>query len=136
MSRTYRVDRPQQRKFAIAAFAVQLLMLAVMIALIVWRDAGSWILTVVIAASLLPTLFAWQQTRMCTTISDGGVDVFDSFRTHHHPWEELTAVGRHERYDHLVAMRHTDGGDVVLPGVHASDVAELRVILTQQRSAR
>lgn len=132
MPHRYTVERPQQRQFAIAAFAVQLLMLA---ALIVWRAPGAWILAVLILVSIVPTLLAWQRTRMNTTISDAGVDIYDGIRTRHLPWEQFDAVGKHERYDHIVAMRHTNGSDVVLPGVHASDVAQLRGILAQHRSA-
>lgn len=129
---TWKVDKPQQRQFAIAAFVVQLLMMAVMIALIVWRDTG-WIFAIVIAASLVPSFLAWQQTRMSTSAGDEGIDIYDGFRTRHLPWSQVDAVGKHERYDHIVAVRHTDGSDVVLPGVHAKDVPELRHLVADHR---
>lgn len=135
MPYTYTADRPQQRQFAMVASAVQLLLLAAMIAAILWGTPWAWLLAFVIVVTLVPTLLAWQQTRMHTTVSEAGVDVYDGFHTRHLPWEQLDAVGKHEKYDHVVAMRHTDGSDVVLPGVHASDVAELRAILEEHRSA-
>ncbi|CAN5403740.1 hypothetical protein BH23ACT6_BH23ACT6_08200 [soil metagenome] len=130
--RTWHVDKPKQRQFAIAALAIQVLMLAVMIALIIWRDAGSWILTLVIVASLMPTFVAWQQTQMSTTANDNGLVIYDGFRSRQIPWSQVSAIGRHETHD-LVAMRHTDGQDVVLPGVHGEDVAQLRSLLGEHR---
>ncbi len=135
MPHIYTADKPQQRQFATAAFVVQLLMLVAMILAILWGSPWAWLLAFVIVVLLVPTLLAWQQTRMSTTVSQAGVDVNDGFRTRHIPWEQLDAVGKHEDYDGIVAMRHTDGSDVVLPGVHASDVAELRVILRVHQSA-
>lgn len=130
--RTWNVEKPKQRQFAIAAFTIQLLMLAAMIVIMVWRDAGSWILTVVLLASLVPTFGAWQQTRMSTTANDDGLVIYGGFRTRRIPWSQVSAIGRHEAHD-LVAMRHTDGQDVVLPGVHGEDVPELRGLLAEHR---
>lgn len=124
--RTWETHRNRSRRWAFVGFLVVALATVSYIVYAIVSEADvSQMLAIVYGFSAVGFFLLWRTTRVHTTVSEQGIEVYDGLRKRRVGWEEVDGVHGHGRFDEIVKVSLVTGKSLVLPGVQRNDIDEV-----------